>query len=129
MSRADTMRDGYAAYNRRDFSFVDDIFAPDVDWSTPGPDGPLQGRAAVRGFFEGLATQFAAHEIAVDSQLEQGDRLVCFVTHRFTTHDGAVHEVAGVHDWRFRGEQVASMREVADTMAFAIAAGMIPQPA
>lgn len=129
MGNAARMQDGYAAYNRRDFSFVDEMFAPDIDWATPGPEGPLHGRDAVRGFFEALAGQFAAHEIAVDSQLEQGDRLVCFVTHRFTTNDGATHEVAGVHDWRFRGEQVASMREVADTMAFAIAAGMIPQPA
>ena len=49
MSNIDRMRDGYARYSDRDFSFVDETFAEDIDWRVPVSE-PLVGRAAVLGF-------------------------------------------------------------------------------
>lgn len=126
MSNAERMREGYASYSRRDFSFVDEIFAQDIAWRTPGAEQGITGRPAVLAFFEGLATMFRGHEIVMDDAVEVGDRLICFCRHRLTDHDGAVHEVESVMDWRFSGDQVVSMHEVADTLAFAQAAGMVP---
>ena len=126
MSNAERMRDGYARYSRRDFSFVDEIFAEDIAWRTPGAEAGIRGRAAVLGFFQGLTEMFSAHEIVLDDAVESGDRLVCFCRHRFTDHGGTVHEVESVMDWHFDDDQVVSMHEVADTLSFAKVAGMIP---
>lgn len=126
MSTTDLMREGYARYGRRDFGFVDEIFAPDIAWRTPGTEQGITGRAAVRAFFDGLTEMFSAHEIVMDDAVEVGDRLICFCRHRFTDHAGAVHEVESVMDWRFANGRATSLHEVADTLAFARAAGMVP---
>jgi ketosteroid isomerase-like protein len=132
MSHLEEMREGYAAYSRRDYSFADTLFAEDIDWSVPdSPEssGKLHGREAVKGFFETLGEQFTAHTIALDDAVESGDRLVCFVRHTFTRPDGVSTDVEAVHDWTWRSGQAVKMREIADTMGFAVAAGMMPAPA
>lgn len=126
MSNTELMRDGYARYSRRDFTFVDELFAPDIAWRTPGAEQGITGRDAVLGFFGELTKMFTAHEIVMNDAVESGDRLICFCRHHFTDHAGEVHEAESVMDWRFRDGQVASMREVADTLAFARATGMVP---
>lgn len=126
MSLYEQMKNGYAAYSARDFGFVDELFAADVRWNVPGPQGEITGREAVHAFFAGLTEQFASHRIEPVAALEDGARLWCRVRHVFTTKDGSVHEVAAVHMWQFAGAQVVSMDEVADTLAFGVAAGMIP---
>jgi ketosteroid isomerase-like protein len=130
MSHLDDIRSGYAAYSRRDFSFIDDVFAEDIEWTVAGPPEPVRGRDGVRAFFDGLVDQFAGHEITIEDAVEVDDRLICFVRHDFRRHDGAqTPSVAAVHDWRFRGRQATSLREIADTLSFAVAAGMIPADA
>ena len=126
MSDADRMREGYARYNRRDFGFVDELFAEDIAWRPPGSGDGMSGRAAVLGFFDELTRMFRAHEIVVEDMVEADGRLVAFCRHRFSAQDGEVHEVESVMDWRFRDGRATSMREVADTLAFARAAGMVP---
>ncbi len=74
------------------------------------------------------AGQFASPTITLDDALEVGDRLICFVHHTLTRPDGQVGTVEAVHDWRFRDGQIVSLREIADTMAFANIAGLVPQP-
>jgi ketosteroid isomerase-like protein len=121
------MRDGYARYSNRDFSLVDDLFAEDIDWRVPVAD-PIVGREGVKQFFNGLTEQFSTHSITLDDYVEDGDRLVCFVTHRFTTPDGKGGEVEAVHDWRWRDGQAVAMKEIADTMTFAVLTGQVPEP-
>jgi ketosteroid isomerase-like protein len=129
VSHLDLIRDGYAAYSRRDFSFVDETFAEDIDWAVAGAE-PMRGRKAVLGFFDSLGERFAGHEISIDDSVESGERLVCFIHHTVTRHDGEQPPpVAAVHDWRFRDGRAVSLREVADTLAFAVAEGMIPADA
>jgi ketosteroid isomerase-like protein len=129
MGMTDQMREGYARYSRRDLGLVDDLFAEDIRWNVPGPQGELHGRAAVRAFFDGLAETFSSHTIRLDDAVESGDRLICFVTHQFTRGGGDPVPVKAVHDWRFVDGQLASMDETADTVAFAIAAGWLPADA
>jgi ketosteroid isomerase-like protein len=105
-----------------------DAFTEDIDWKIEGVVA-VSGRQAVREFFDGLAEQFAAHTITVDESIEDGDRLICFVTHRVTKHDGESGEFKAVHDWRFRDGQAVSLHEIADTLAFAIFSGQVPAPA
>jgi ketosteroid isomerase-like protein len=101
MSNTDVMRDAYARYGNRDFDLVNDSFAEDIDWKIEGVV-EVSGRQAVRKFFNGLAEQFSGHTITIDDSVEDGDRLICFVTHRVTRHDGESGEFKAVHDWRFR---------------------------
>ena len=129
MSKIDRMRQGYAAYSRRDPSMADTFFTDDISWLVPGPQGPIQGRDAVKEFFAGLSELFSTHTIAVNDGLESGDRLWCYVTHTFTRKDGSAHEVEAVHMWTAAGERFSAMHEVADTLAFGVAAGMIPAEA
>ena len=128
MSNTDLMRDAYARYSERDFDVVNDVFAPDIDWNIEGLIH-VTGREAVREFFAGLAEQFAGHTITIDDSVEDGDRLICFVTHRVTRHDGESGEFKAVHDWRFRDGQAASLHEIADTLSFAVFSGEVPAPA
>ena len=128
MSNPDRLHDAYARYNERDFDLVDEFFAEDIDWNVPGTE-PARGRDQVRSFFEQLAEQFASHTIALDDSVEQGDRLVAFVTHTFTRHDGESATVRAVHDWRSADGQFTSLDEVSDTLAFAMIAGLVPAPA
>ncbi len=128
MTNGERMRNGYEAYNVRDFSFVDELFAEDIDWKSPGPDGELHGRVAVKQFFQRLTEQFAAHRITVEDSVESasGDRIVCFVRHRFSRVDGESGEVEAVHDWHFEDGRIVRLREVADTLAFGVVSGMLP---
>lgn len=127
MPLVDVMLEGYAAYNKRDFGFVDEVFAEDVEWQTPANPAPLHGRVQVKAFFGDLTSEFSAHEIELLDSVESGNRLVCFVRHHFTRPDGVHGDVEAVHDWHFRDGKVVKMSEVADTMAFAQIAGMIPE--
>jgi len=128
LSNIDLLREAYARYGNRDLAFVDELFAEDIDWRIEGVLA-VSGRAAVLEFFNGLREQFAAHTIEVDDYLEDGDRLVCFVTHSLTRNDGESGQVKAVHDWRVRDGQVASLYEIADTMTFAVLTGQVPAPA
>ena len=129
MSNLDRMRAGYAQYSNRDFGgVVDDLFTEDIDWKIESLI-EVTGRAAVLEFFNGLAEQLAGHTITIDDAIENGDRLVCFVTHAVTRHDGESGQFKAVHDWRFRDGQAASLHEIADTLAFAVFSGQVPAPA
>ncbi len=129
MSYVERMREGYAAYSRSDPAMADTWFTKDIRWHVPGPQGPIQGREAVKEFFAGLTEMFSAHTIELNDAIESGDRLWCYVTHTFTRQDGSAHEVEAVHLWTVAGERLSAMHEVADTLAFGIAAGMIPAEA
>ena len=128
MSNLDTMRGAYARYGNRDFDLVNDVFTEDIDWQIEGLIA-VTGREAVREFFAGLADQFAAHTITIDDSVEDSDRLICFITHSVTRHDGETGQFKAVHDWRFRDGQAASLHEIADTLSFAVFSGQVPAPA
>ena len=127
MSNIDVMREGYARYGNRDFALVDELFTEDIDWKIEGLIA-VTGRADVLEFFNGLGEQFAGHTIVADDYLEDGDRLVCFVTHTVTRHDGESGQFKAVHDWRFRDGRAASLHEIADTLSFAVFSGQVPEP-
>ena len=128
MSNTDLMRAAYVRYGNRDFALVDDIFAEDIDWNIEGLIH-VTGRAAVHEFFNGLAGELAAHAITIDDSIEDGDRLICFVTHTVTRHDGESGQFKAVHDWRFGNGQATSLHEIADTLSFAVFTGQVPVPA
>ena len=128
MTATDWARDAYARYSARDFSFVNE-FTEDVHWHVPDPSTPeLQGREQVLAFFNGLGEVFSAHRIELVQAVESGDTLAARVRHVFTRHDGGGGTVDATHWWGFRDGKVASLYEVADTLAFGQAAGMIPGP-
>jgi ketosteroid isomerase-like protein len=133
MSMTDEIREGYAAYSRRDFSFADEIFADDIAWSVPNTP-PLQGRAAVLEFFGGLGAMFESHTIRLNDAIELDGRLICFCTHEMQRAGAEPVAFESVMDWRFRDGKFTSLHEVADSLSFAIAAGFVspdavPQPA
>jgi ketosteroid isomerase-like protein len=128
MSHTDVLRAGYDAYNRRDFAGASHAFAEDIVWRIPDPArATISGRAAVLGFWNDLAGQFVSHTISLDDAVETQDRVVAFITHTFTRADGVSGAVVAVHDWQLRDGWLVSMREVADTLAFAVVAGLVPQ--
>jgi ketosteroid isomerase-like protein len=128
LSNIDRMRDAYARFGARDYSFVDETFAPNIDWRVPVNE-PIVGREGVKQFFAGLTEMLSSHTITCDDYVEDGDRLVCFVQHHVTTVDGKSADIDAVHDWHWRDGQVVSLKEVADTLAFAIVTGQVPEPA
>lgn len=130
MSNIDRLKGAYADYNARRLEFAERDFAADIDWHMAGTPFPhMHSRDEVRAFFDVLGAQFAGHEIVLDDAVESGDRLVAFVTHRFTRHDGGRFEMPGVHDWTWRDGRAVRFYEVADNLAMAIGSGMIPAEA
>lgn len=129
MTMTERMREGYASFSQRDYSFADSLFSEDIDWAVPGPHGHQRGRAAVLAFFDGLRDQFASHTITLDDAIETDDRLVCFCHHTFTRDGHDPVRVDSVMDWRHRDGRMVSLHEVADTVAFAVAAGELPAEA
>jgi ketosteroid isomerase-like protein len=128
MSMTDTIRQGYADFSERDYAFMERTFDEDISWSSPGAP-PLQGREAVRAFFDGLREQFASHTITLDDAVETPDRLICRCHHEFTREGHDPVRVDSIMDWRHRDGRMVELYEMADTLAFAVAAGMLPAEA
>ena len=130
MSATDLLREGLAAYSRRDPAMVDTYFAEDIAWRGPESFGqPLAGREAVRAFLAGMAEATAVHEITLEDAIEVGDRLLVQVRHRMVDHAGRVVSFEAHVDWRHRDGRFTSMHEIADTLPLAIFLGLVPAPA
>ncbi len=135
MTNADTARQLYAAFGRRDIPAILGMLTDDVEWGEPeNPVNPCGGtRHGHAGFLEWAAIGREAEEITVldpRTVIADGDDvavvgyLECLV--RAT---GRTYTSDFVHVMRFRDGRIASFREFFDTYAAAEAFRPDPVPA
>lgn len=119
----ETIKAMYEAFGRGDVDAVLELVTDDVDWSTDAAIesapwyGQRNGKAEVRGFFEGIGrtgpvTEFVPLSFATN---DDGDVMV-FIRYAFTvTATGKSGAMNIHHYWRFRDGKVCFVRSSEDT--------------
>ena len=86
MSNADVVRDGYEAWNRRDFGAVLANIHEDVEWrfdadagAIPEADQVYYGHEGVRRFWDLWVEPWESMSIEPEELIEDGDLVVAFV--------------------------------------------------
>jgi ketosteroid isomerase-like protein len=87
------LTDLYAAFNRRDLETVLAAMHPDVDWPNAWEGGRVQGRAAVRTYWERQFEQISSRVEPVGFSEEAGGEVVVEV--RQIVHDPRSGELIG----------------------------------
>ena len=111
------LRAAYAAFNARDLDAAIELMHPEVDWPNAWEGGRVQGRAAVRAYWE---RQFEA----ISSQVEperfshEVDGTIAVDVHQ-VVHDTKANELLGDsrvrHVYRLKGDLVARMDVIEET--------------
>jgi ketosteroid isomerase-like protein len=109
----------YDAFNRRDFTALAQVIAPDATWAvvTTGVSGP--GRESVLNWARSTIAQYADAHIEVTSSYEHGNSCtVEFLLHG-THSSGVPLSMATCEILVFRDNQIVSGRVYVDTGAVA----------
>lgn len=105
------LRAAYAAFNARDLDAAVELMHPDVDWPNAWQGGRVQGRDAVRDYWQ---RQFAAISSKVEPEgfTEEADGSITVRVHQ-VVHDAATGERRSDswvrHRYRLDGELIARM--------------------
>jgi len=112
MSEAEQiLRAAYAAFNARDLNTAIELMHPEVDWPNAREGGRVNGRAAVRAYWE---RQFAEISSKVDPEAfsEEPDGSITVDVHQ-VVHDAETGKLLGDSKVRHRylldGELIARM--------------------
>jgi ketosteroid isomerase-like protein len=104
------IRDLYAAFNRRDSSYVTDRMSPDVTWPRAFKGGVVQGPEAVRAYWEAQWTEIDPHVEPVAIEQDEDGRYDVEVHQVVKDLAGAVIADSTVHHiYTFDGQAIVSM--------------------
>ena len=114
---------GYEAFGRGDIQALLDLFADDIEWTSPGPPqlptaGTRRGRQQVAEFFQGVDQLFDIQQFEPKAFLAQGDLVVVLGsdTARIKA-TGKVVTDEWAHAFTVRDGKIVKMREYIDTSA------------
>ena len=105
------LRAAYAAFNARDLDAAIELMHPDVDWPNAWEGGRVQGRAAVRAYWE---RQFEAISSQVEPErfTQEADGSIAVDVHQ-VVHDAKTGELLTdsrvCHVYRLDGDLVVRM--------------------
>ena len=114
---------GYEAFGRGDIQALLDLFADDIEWSSPGPPelptaGTRRGRQQVAEFFQGVDQIFEIQQFEPKTFLAQGDLVVVLGTDTARIKaTGKVVTDDWAHAFTVRDGKIVKMREYIDTSA------------
>jgi uncharacterized protein len=114
---------GYEAFGRGDTQALLDLFADDIEWSSPGPPelptaGNRRGRQQVAEFFQAVDQIFEIQQFEPKTFLAQGDLVVVLGTDTARIKaSGKVVTDDWAHAFTVRGGKIVKMREYIDTSA------------
>jgi len=135
MTNADTARQLYAAFGRRDLPAILDLLTDDVEWGEPdNPHNPCGGtRHGHAGFLEWATIGRDAEDITVldiHAVIAEGDAVaVVGYLECVARRTGRGYTSDFVHLLAFRDGRIARFREFFDTYAAAEAFRLAPSPA
>jgi len=76
LAKADVAREYFAAFNRRDFETLSNLFAPDFVFEH---ESPIEGRETIIAMLQGFLTAFPDLEFSVTDAISSGDEVVAFL--------------------------------------------------
>jgi uncharacterized protein len=110
----DLFEQGLAAWNRGDYEAIVDMCHPDVVWTfsdrLPDATGRIEGRDAVRRFFETFTGDWSEISIKADRVVDTGDHVVADVEFLARGRDGIEVAMRFIHVWTARDGQVVRFR-------------------
>jgi len=107
---AQQIRDLYAAFNRRDSSYVTDRMSPHVTWPRAFQGGVVHGPEAVRAYWESQWTEIDPNVEPVSIQRADDGRFDVEVHQVVRDLEGSVIDDSVVrHVYRFDGPVIVSM--------------------
>lgn len=114
---------GYEAFGRGDIQALLDLFADDIEWTSPGPPelptaGTRRGRQQVAEFFQVIDQVFEIQQFEPTAFVAQGDLVVALGTDTARIKaTGKVVTEDWAHAFTVRGGKIVKMREYIDTSA------------
>jgi uncharacterized protein len=120
------VKDGYAAFGRRDIPGLLALLAEDVEWQIPGTGMPLagiyRGRDGVASFFQKLANEAEFLEFEPREFVAEGDRVLVVGWERGKMKaSNRSFEADWIMAFTVRNGKIATFREYTDTQALASA--------
>jgi uncharacterized protein len=121
------VKDGYAAFGRRDVPGLLVLLAEDVEWHNPG-DYPLagtyRGRNEVANLLQKIAQDLEILSLEPREFVAQGSRVLVTGWERATVKaTNQMYETDWIHAFTVRDGKIVEFREYADTQAIAAAYG------
>ncbi|MDS0300735.1 nuclear transport factor 2 family protein [Halogeometricum sp. S1BR25-6] len=119
---ADALREGYKAFNERDFEAVMELFDETIEWIEPEGSryrGTYHGPEAVGSMFERLLSDIADFAVEPDRILQAGQTVVALGHHRGTAvKAGETLTVPFAHVWDMEDGRVTRVQHYTDTAQF-----------
>jgi ketosteroid isomerase-like protein len=107
-------RKGLAAWNEGDVAAIVEMCHPDVEWTfsnrLPDATGNIQGRAAVRRFFDRFTEDWDEIFMRAEQVMDAGDHVVADVQFIAKGRDGIEVSMRFIHVWTVRNDQVVRFR-------------------
>ncbi|MFF7980622.1 ester cyclase [Streptomyces sp. NPDC007901] len=121
VAKADVAKEYFAAFNRRDFETLTNIFAPDIFFEH---ESPIQGRDKIISVLQGFCTAFPDLTFSVTDQISREDEVVCFLRSSGTwrgefagvSPTGRHFTACTVDRIRFSGASIASISTVCEVL-------------
>jgi uncharacterized protein len=130
-ANADTLKQGYEAFNKGDLEGAMANFADDIRWENPEApmlplNGVYEGKEAVQKLFIETASIWEEFKIEPDEMVESGDTVVVLSHSEAKAREtGKQVKLPWVHVWKFSGDQVKEVLALTDTALAADALGKI----
>jgi ketosteroid isomerase-like protein len=106
------LRDGYAAFNRRDVPAVMEMFADDIRFVIPGKNikaGTFAGKSEVGRYFQIVGKHTAGtHRLEIQDVIAKDDR-VLVVTRALGEHGPDKLDMTVLHIWRIEGGKATEL--------------------
>jgi ketosteroid isomerase-like protein len=120
MSQQDveTLREGYAAFNRQDIPAVLALFDPSIEWDVPTSlpwGGVFHGPDGVGRFFGSLGNWLEELRVEPEAFLDAGDHIVVVGDHHGRVKGGREYEARFAMVWEMRDGKPVRFREYTDT--------------
>ena len=124
---ADALREGYKAFNERDFEAVMELFDETIEWIEPEGSryrGTYHGPEEVGSMFERLLSDIDDFAVEPDRILEAGQTVVALGHHRGTVVEtGETLTVPFAHVWDMEDGRATGFQHYTDTAQFEKAFG------
>jgi len=120
------VKNGFAAFGRRDIPGLLALMSEDVEWISPGTGMPLSGtrhgRDGVASFFQDLARELDISDFQPREFIADGDRVLVVGWERTTVKStNRTVELDWIMAFTVRNGKITSYREYTDTQAMAAA--------
>jgi uncharacterized protein len=117
---ADTLKNGYEAFNNGDADTVAALYSDDVTWEGPNSEGvPMsgknEGKDAVMQALGAIGEQFESFHVSPDEMIEEGDTIVVLSHVEGKTKSGNEVKLPGVEVWEMSDGIAQRVRSLIDT--------------